>query len=77
MSCQNLENIATNKEKEVKFINNFKNIRFYDICKEEKVIPANYYKMEVSKEKLLNIKANIDNKIKKLYEDYDHESNSL
>lgn len=75
MSYQDMENMNINKE--IKFINNFKSIRFYDICKEEKVFPANYYKMEISKEKLLNIKTNIDNKIKKLYEDYDHENSSL
>ena len=62
------------KYKDVKFINDFKNIKFYDICKEEKVIPQNYYKMEVSKEKLHNIKVNIDNKLKQLYEEYDENS---
>lgn len=77
MSIPDMENMNINKEKEVKFINDFKNIKFYDICKEEKVIPQNYYRMEISKEKLLNMKANIDNKIKKLYEDYDGKDNSL
>lgn len=70
MSIQDMENTLINKEKDIKFINDFKNIRFRNICKEEKVFTQNYYKMEISQEKLHNIKLNIDNKIKKLYEDY-------
>lgn len=62
------------KLKYVKFINDFKDVRFYEICKEEKVSPQNYYKMEISKEKLENIKKNIDRKITKLYEDYNENS---
>lgn len=77
MSIRDMENIVISKEKEVKFIEGFKNIKFYNICKEENVNPQNYYKLEVSPEKLLNIKANIDNKIKKLYEDYNGKDNSL
>lgn len=65
---------STNKLKDIKFINDFKNIRFYEVCKEEKVSPQNYYKMEISEEKLHNIKINIDRKIKELYEDYDGKS---
>ena len=64
----------TNKLKDVKFINDFKNIKFYEVCKEEKVSPQNYYKMEISEEKLHNIKVNIDRKIKELYEAYNEDS---
>ena len=74
MSIQDGENM---KENDIEFINNFKNIRFRNICYEEKVHPQNYYKMEVSSEKIHNIKVNIDNKIKKLYEDYNVKDNSL
>lgn len=65
------------KENDIEFINNFKNIKFRNVCREEKVHPQNYYQMEVSPEKIHNIKVNIDNKIKKLYEDYNVKDNSL
>ena len=66
--------VDSSKLKDIEFINNFKNIKFYEICKEEKVSPQNYYKMEISEEKLHNIKINIDRKIKELYEAYDENS---
>lgn len=74
MTISTLKNTNNTKIKDVKFINDFKNIRFYELCKEEKVSPQNYYKMEISEEKLHNIKINIDRKIKELYEAYNEDS---
>lgn len=62
------------KLKDIKFIRDFNNITFKKVCEEEKVYTINFYRMEISKEKLHNIKLNIDNKIKKLYEDYNEDS---
>ena len=62
------------KIKDVKFIRGFNKITLKKICNEEKVDRNNFYKLEVSKEKIHNMKLNIDKKLKELYEDYDAES---
>lgn len=64
------------KRKDYEFIRGFTKITLKEVCKEVKVDPNNFRKMEISKEKLHNIKLNIDNKINKLYEAYNDKSNS-
>lgn len=65
------------KLKDVKFIKDFNKITLKKVFEEEEADTSNFYKLEISKEKLHNIKLNIDSKIKKLYEDYYNESNTL
>lgn len=65
------------KEKELNFIKGISNIKITELCKEEKVKTSNLYTLKVSKEKLHNIKVNIDNKIKDLYKEYDETDSTL
>ena len=60
-----------NKRNEIEFIKGISNIRITELCKEEKVSTSNLYTLKVPLETLHNIKLNIDNKIKKVYEDYE------
>ena len=64
------------KKQILKFIKDFQNIHITNICEEEHVKTSNLYTLKVSQEKMNNIKNNIDNKIKKLYE-VDNETNTL
>lgn len=64
------------KQEIINFLKAFNQITVTNICKEEQVKTSNLYTMQVSKEKMNNIKNNIDNKIKKLYEE-EHETDSL
>lgn len=62
------------KLKNVEFIKSIANITVRGECLKENVKTNNFYKLEVSPEKLQNIKNNIDNEIKKIYEVYDENS---
>lgn len=65
------------KEKDLNFIKGITSIKIIDLCKEEKVKTSNLYTMKVSKEKLHNIKENIDNKIKAAYKEYNETDSTL
>lgn len=66
--------INNEKLKNVEFIKAIGNIRVSKECEKENVKTNNFYKLEVSPEKLKNIKNNIDKEIKKIYEAYDENS---
>lgn len=65
------------KKKDINFIRGFSNIRINKICEEEKISRGNLYTNKASASNIHIIKENIDNKIKKLYEDYDERNSSL
>lgn len=71
-----ITSINNEKLKNVEFIKAIGNIRVSKECEKENVKTNNFYKLEVSPEKLENIKNNIDKEIKEIYEAY-NENNTL
>ena len=66
--------IKKDKLKDLQFLKNFSKITIKGACKEENIKKNNVYTLKISKENLNRIKANIDNKINKLYEEYNENS---
>lgn len=68
-------NITSKDKKEklrnVEFIKKIGNITVRKECAKENVKTNNFYKLEVSPEKLEKIKENIDAELKSIYEEYD------
>ena len=62
------------KLKNVEFIKRVSNIRVRTECNKEDVDTSNFYKMNVSLEKLQRIKDNIDKEIKDIYNEYNKDT---
>ena len=65
----------TNKKlKNVEFIKRVSNIKISSECSKVNIDRSNFYKMEVSAEKLQRMKDNIDKEIKEIYNNYDKDT---
>lgn len=64
------------KEKDLQFIKGITSITVESLCKEEKIATANLYTLLASEKRIHNIKENIDQKIKKVYGEYDEQGNN-
>ena len=65
----------TNKKlKNVEFIKRVSNIKVSSECSKVNIDRSNFYKMEVSAEKLQRMKDNIDKEIKEIYSNYDKDT---
>ena len=63
-----------NKRRNVEFIKAIGNITVRKECLKENVKTNNFYKLEVSSDRIQRIKDNVDKEIKKIYEAYDESS---
>ena len=71
------KNLKTEKEKDLTFIKTITNITVKGLCSDEHIDRVNVYTMKTSKEKLHNIKENIDKKIKDAYIEYGENNSTL
>lgn len=71
------KNLKIEKEKDLVFIKRITNITVKGLCSDEHIDRNNIYTMKISKEKLHNIKENIDKKIKDAYIEYGENNSTL
>lgn len=71
------KNLKIEKEKDLVFIKRITNITVKGLCSDENIDRTNIYTMKISKEKLHNIKENIDKKIKDAYVEYGENNSTL
>lgn len=71
------KNSRSEKEKDIIFIRAIAGITIKSLCEEEKTYKQNFYTMNISEEKLHNIKLNIDKRIKEAYIEYDKDNSTL